>query len=174
MNTPAPPTHSGTLRWLLLVAGCTLLWTLAAVWAPAPVRKIGLFSCVLGAAVVWTGLTLLRSLAVPPARWQIALLVLAAGLAEVGRTAESYRIYRNHEAAAIEKELDELPGFLPELREQIATERQIELTDYLAHRYSALSVSPESSLCWSLLVGEIVLAAAGGAAAVFVFRRQNR
>jgi len=173
MTPSDTPPHSGLFRWLLLVAGCTLLWTLAAVWAPAPVRKIGLFPFALGAAVVWTGLTLRRSLAVPPARWQFAFLFLAAALAEVGRTAEAYRIYRNHEAAAIEKELEELPGFLPELREQIATERQIELADYLQRRYSALSPAPATTLCWSLLIAEVLLATAGGAATVFIFRRQK-
>jgi len=152
--------------WLCL----TLLWSLAcailAVLLPAVVKKLGLFSIALGAAVAGGGHYFQGRLNIRPAWWQWVTIGVAAGLAEVVRVYESLRQFQAARLDALERQLEENPIPGNALTEELRDRAVGNWESFLAFRYRALKLNFADSPEWGWLLLALEVLLASGAAVV--------
>lgn len=165
----------GKLRWMavgLLVAASIAVFS---VWLPAPLKKLGLFSCLLGGVigfVLWKLKEKLNPEKQGQEKWVAFLL---GGIAEGIRISESYRIHLAEQQHRLAEEIEKLPGMFPTLKTELTERVKQGFTDFLSLRYSALSTSLEQDaggwLLLSMFAFELLLASV---AAFFVYRYMSR
>ncbi len=111
---------------------------IVAVWLPAALKKLGLFSCLLGAMVaiaLWKLKAVFDVANQVGERWFVALL---AGSAEALRTGESYRLHLEEQKRQLARQIEKLPGMLPALATDLSERVKQGFPDFLAFRYSAI------------------------------------
>ncbi|HCS51071.1 hypothetical protein [Rubinisphaera sp.] len=165
--------NSHTFRWLLIALISALAISLISVWLPAGLKKIGLFSLALGAGFAFITSLLTGTKPQDVKRWQVMILILFAGCTEAGRALESYRIYHDAAEAQLEKNLEELPAFAQEMREEITNQHSAVFVDYLLQKYSALAIGDSSTLACLIFALEIILAMGGAGGLIWIMKRQS-
>ncbi|TWT63326.1 hypothetical protein [Rubinisphaera italica] len=161
-----------TVRWLLIVMMIAVALSLIAVWLPSGIKKIGLFSIALGAALGYLTCHFAGSRPENISRWQLIVVVLLAGMAETGRSVESYRQFRMTEEKRLSRELEELPAFAQEMRQEIRSQHEVTFRDYLTQKYSALSLGKFPSLIVAIFILEVLLSMVGAFGVIWLLRRR--
>lgn len=183
------------VEWLAIAAVGLAAFTLAAPYAPARMKLLGLFAVVCGLLAGWGVGTLARVLDVGRNRGSVTIAVVLIVGGQAGLALQSWRLYAAQLEATYQAEVD-LPLALPqgdgdggasfdlegtfragdELRSSLREERRRELAEkagfpsFLKHRVSPLGdwASPWPEVFFGI---ELLLAAAVG---TWVFRRTSR
>jgi len=159
------------LAWWAAGLLVTVALAIFSVWLPAPLKKIGLFSCLLGGSLGLVLWKLKEKLVSEQSTGERAFAFLTGGIAEGIRVAESYHLHLAEQRRLLAEEIQKLPALLPLLETELTQRVQQSFTDFLALRYSAISPGLNQSVGpWGLLIFfalEILLSAS---AAWFVFR----
>ncbi len=160
-------------KWAWVFTGMMIAAVIAivAVWLPAALKKLGLFSCLLGAMValaLWKLKSVFDFANQSGERWFVAFL---AGSAEALRIGESYRLHLEEQERQLAQQIEKLPGILPTLATDLTDRIKQGFPDFLAFRYSAiLGHNKQNTDTWVLFVmfaGELLLASA---TAFFAYR----
>ena len=160
-------------KWAWVFTGmmAAAVIALVAVWLPAALKKLGLFSCLLGAMVafaLWKLKAVFDGAHRAGEKWFVALL---AGSAEALRIGESYRLHLEEQKRQLARQIEKLPGMLPALETELTERVKQGFPDFLAFRYSAISGHREQNFdTWILFVMFAVELLLACATAYFVYR----
>ncbi|MBL4886020.1 MAG: hypothetical protein JKY95_15990 [Planctomycetaceae bacterium] len=165
-----------TKKFAWMAAGLLVMIAIAifSVWLPAPLKKLGLFSCLLGAIVGMILWQLREKICSENQTGDSMFVLLLGGLAETVRIYESYRVHLTIQQQKLIEKMQEVPSILqPELTKNI----QHSFSDFLLLRYSAISVGLDQKIgswgIYGLLTVEIILAATAAWYAFRYFSIQN-
>ncbi len=155
------------LKWLVAALIFCLAVCILGAMLPAPVKKFGLFSLLLGAFVGGGLRQLSRSLGKTATGTDFFLTLILAGLTELGRVWETYRQFLQFQKRQFQKQLSEAEGFASLLAPQLEQQIHTSWLEFLGLRYASLPGFQEtgnsSLLLISCLILELLLAAAGAA-----------
>ncbi len=157
--------------WVLTGIFAAVLIAIVSVWLPGPVKKLGLFSCLVGAAIGFVLSKLREVFEFTKQRSEKWFAFILGGLTEGARIAESYRIHLAEQQRRLADELEKLPGMFPEMKTELTERVKQGFSDFLLLRYSAFSKhlgqSAGSWVVMAMLAIELLLACG---AAYFVYR----
>ncbi len=140
------------LTWIAAGALIAVAIAIFSVWLPAPLKKLGLFSCLLGGVIGFALWKLREKFDLKNHTSDKWVAFVSGGLAEAVRISESYRIHLAEQQRRLTEEIEKLPGMFPTLKSELTERVKQNFTDFLSLRYSALSNSLEQHTgSWVLL-----------------------
>lgn len=157
--------HQRVLLWLIFSCFfCALLGLLGASFPPA-VKKLGLFSLVMG-ALAGGGVRLLRErVGKTPMSYDLPVAIFLSMMSEAGRIAETYRQFVKSQEEFFQKKFQAAEALIPVVRSDWEQQYPSGWFDFLSVRYSALpSLLAENAapvLLASFFVVELILAGVG-------------
>ncbi len=159
------------LAWVFAGIFAAVVIAIISVWLPGPLKKLGLFSCLLGAVIgyaLWKLREVFEFTKQGSEKWFAFLL---GGFAEGVRISESYRIHLAEQQRRLAEEMEKLPGMFPTLKTELTERTKQGFSDFLSLRYSALSNNLEQNaaawVLFAMFAFELLLASG---AAFFVYR----
>ncbi len=136
-------TGNATAKWLAgTLLGCLALAVCTAS-LPPPLKKLGLFSLLMGAVVAWGASQLGQWLHRPAGKGDLWLVALLAMGTEAGRVLETYRLWMGTRQRLLQEELRRAEGLGALLSDQLQQQLQLDWVQFLAQRFQSLpGVSP--------------------------------
>lgn len=152
----------GTVKWLAgTLLGCLVLAVCAAT-LPPPLKKLGLFSILMGVVVACVASQLSQWLQRPFRKWDLWLVVLLAVGTEAGRVLETYRLWMGTRQRLFREELRRAEGLGALLSEQLQQQLQLDWVQFLAQRFQSLpgvsTRDPSPTGMWLGFTLELLLA----------------
>ena len=163
------------LAWVLAGIFAAVAIALISVWLPGPLKKLGLFSCLLGSATGYALWKLREVFEFSKRGSEKGIAFLLGGFAEGVRISESYRIHLAEQQRRLALEMEKLPGMFPTLKTELTERVKQGFSDYLSLRYSAISKNLEQNVgTWLLFVMFAIELLLASGAAFFVYRYLSR
>jgi len=159
------------LAWVFAGIFAAVVIAIISVWLPGPLKKLGIFSCLLGAATGYTFWKLREVFEFTKRGSEKWFAFLLGGFAEGVRISESYRVHLAEQQRRLAEEIEKLPGMFPTLKTELTERTRQGFSDFLSLRYSAISKNLEQNtgawVLFAMFAFELLLASG---TAFFVYR----